>query len=771
MLMKMVDDLTMCGGPAKPLAAAESACLILTSTTTPAAIGKVFRIEAGEHVLGRGADAGFQINDHGVSRRHARITRTPEGGFHLADLGSTNGTYLNGVRIASAELHEGDRVQIGTVTVLRFSMRELVEQGEEQLRQALSAARVGIWDWNAVTGAVTWSEQVDRLLSLPVGSLSGRPTDLGEVVQPGDLKRVREALATALAQRAHLDVEYRIEVTGARGRWLSCKGDVLCDETGAPVRITGTVMDITERKLAEQELRRQALIFESLCEGVVITDRGGRIIDWNASAEKMFGRGKAEALGQTLSALLHPGQEDKRTGEVLAALEAQGRWTGELDFQRPDGTQCSCESVVAPLRDAEGRTIAHILVHRDTTERRLLQSRLQVADRLASVGTLGAGVAHEINNPLAYMLVNLHLVSERLERFKNSAVGSEVEPLQQVVRETVEGAERIASIVRDLKTFARGQQEDKLGPVEASKAVELACKMADNVIKHRARLVTQFEPVPAVQGSESRLCQVFLNLLLNAAHAIPEGDALEHEIRVVIRSHGASEVVVEVRDTGVGMTPEVRARVFDPFFTTKPVGEGTGLGLSICHGIIDSMGGRIGVDSTPGKGSTFRVFLGIAGTPMEARSEPEPLPAVGRARILVVDDEPYVTRALQRSLSPEHEVATVNGARAALKLLEQGCRYDLILCDVMMPGMTGMDLYAELNRSAPDQAQRVVFMTGGAFTPRALSFLQEVPNPKLSKPLDLRQLRALVGRSAQLQGSASNDAASPPLPLLREGAR
>ena len=771
MAMKMVDDLTMCGGPAKPLQSSESACLILTSTTTPAAIGKVFRIESAEHVLGRGADAGFQINDHGVSRRHARISRSSEGGFQLSDLGSTNGTYLNGVRVASAELHEGDRVQIGTVTVLRFSMRELVEQGEEQLRQALSAARVGIWDWNAVTGAVTWSEQVDRLLSLPVGSLSGRPTDLSEVVHPGDLPRVREALATALAQRAHLDVEYRIELAGARGRWLSCKGDVLCDETGTPVRITGTVMDITERKVAEQELRRQALIFESLCEGVVVTDRAGRIIDWNASAEKMFGRGKAEALGQTLFSLLHPGAEDKRTGEVLAALERDGRWTGEMDFKRADGTQSYCESVVAPLRDAEGRTIAHIMVHRDTTERRLLQTRLQMADRLASVGTLGAGVAHEINNPLAYMLVNLHLISEGMERLRNSPVANNVEPLHQVIRETVEGAERIASIVRDLKTFARGQQEDRLGPVEVSKAVELACKMADNVIKHRARLVTKFEPVPSVQGNESRLCQVFLNLLLNAAHAIPEGDAKDHEIRVIIREGNTGEVVVEVRDTGVGMAPEVQARIFDPFFTTKPVGEGTGLGLSICHGIIDSMGGRIAVESQPGKGSTFCVSLGVAATPAEVQAEAAPVPTAGRARILVVDDEPYVTRALQRSLSPDHEVATVNGARAALKLMDQGNRFDLILCDVMMPGMTGMDLYAELNRATPDQAQRVVFMTGGAFTPRALSFLQEVANPKLSKPLDLRQLRALVSRSAQSPAPAAAPSAAAPVAVLQGGAR
>jgi CheY-like chemotaxis protein len=347
------------------------------------------------------------------------------------------------------------------------------------------------------------------------------------------------------------------------------------------------------------------------------------------------------------------------------------------------------------------------------------------------------------------MLVNLHLISEGLERLRGTPTGASVEPMLQVVRETMEGAERIASIVRDLKTFARGQPEERLGPVEVSRAVELACKMADNVLRHRARLVTELEPVPAVHGSESRLCQVFLNLLLNAAHAIPEGDTKEHEIRVVIRQGEPGEVVVEVRDTGVGMTPEVQARIFDPFFTTRQVGEGTGLGLSICHGIVDSMGGRITVESEPGKGSTFRVFLRVTERGAEPRPEPPAAQAVGRARILVVDDEPYVTRALHRSLTPEHEVSVVHGARSALELLGRGNRFDLILCDVMMPGMTGMDLYQELGRMDAEQARRVVFMTGGAFTPRALSFLQEVPNPKLSKPLDVRQLRALVGRFAQ----------------------
>ncbi|XXF79025.1 PAS domain S-box protein [Myxococcaceae bacterium GXIMD 01537] len=750
--MTTLDDLTTAGLSLAP-PVPSGACLILISTSTPAAIGRAFRLEAGEHVVGRGSEADIRIDDHGVSRKHARVVRTPEGVCRVTDLGSTNGTWLNGVPVTTADLHEGDRLQIGTVTVFRFSTRELQEQREEQLRQALFAARVGIWDWNAATGLVTWSEQVDRLLGLPVGKLSGRATDLSELIHAADLPRVREALGSALGQRTQLDVEYRIEPPGSGVRWISCKGDVLCDASGVPARITGTVMDITARKLAEQELRRQALIFESLYDGVVITDLSGHIIDWNASAERMFGRGKREALGQTLVGLLNPGEPDRLTSTILSTLEHEGRWTGELEFKRSETATCYCESVVVPLRDPDGRAIACIMVHRDTTERKNLQARLVMADRLASVGTLGAGVAHEINNPLAYMLVNLHLIREGLDKLVGGgATLVALDALQQLVRETTEGAERIATIVRDLKVFARGEQEARLQPVDVRRAMELACKMADNVIRHRARLVMDFEPVPPVEASEPRLCQVLLNLLLNASQAIPEGGTDAHEIRVRLRSEGTMHVALEVCDTGIGMTPEILARAFDPFFTTKPVGEGTGLGLSICHGIVESMGGTITATSELGRGSTFRVVLRAAVREVEALARLAAVvasPPSARARVLVVDDEPNVTQALQRALSTEHDVAVAHSGQAALKLVvDGGGRFDLILCDVMMPGMTGMDLYAELGRQAPELLGRMVFMTGGAFTPRAVAFLRDVPNPTLSKPLDLAQLRALVDRAA-----------------------
>ncbi|WP_224364973.1 PAS domain S-box protein [Hyalangium versicolor] len=753
--MTTLDDVTTCAGvPLAPPSAATGACLILISTAMPASIGKAFPLGQGEYVLGRGSEADIRIDDHGVSRRHARIVRTAEGSCHVTDLGSTNGTYLNGVSVTTTELREGDRLQIGTGTVFRFSVRDQLEPREEQLRQALSAARVGIWDWNASTGVVTWSEHVDRLLGLPVGKLSGRAMDLKEVVHPADLSRVREVLAQALEKRIQVELEYRIEPAGSGYRWLSCKGDVLSDMGGVPARITGTVMDITARKQAEQELRRQALLFESFYDAVLITDLSGRIVDLNPSAERMFGRAKNEALGHTLFSVLNPGQTDILTANILTALDQADRWTGEVRFERRDGSVCACESVAMPLRDSEGRTIAFIMVHRDITERKNLQARLVMADRLASVGTLGAGVAHEINNPLAYMLVNLHLIRVALERLDAVSPPGTVEPLEQLVQETTQGAERIAGIVQDLKTFARGEQDARLGPVDVRRAVELACKMADNMLRHRARLVLEFDHVPLVEANESRLCQVFLNLLLNAAQAIPEGEPADrHEVAVRLRIQGPGKVAVEVRDTGLGMTPEVLSRAFDPFFTTKPIGEGTGLGLSVCHGIIESMKGTITAESMPGKGSTFRVVLRAMGPEAEPVTRPNARlidPGLGarRARILVVDDEPNVTLALQRALGSEHEVSTATNARDALALLSQDRGFDVILCDVMMPGMTGMDLYGELERASPEVAGRVVFMTGGAFTPRAVSFLQSVPNPKLEKPLNLEELRMLVTRRA-----------------------
>jgi signal transduction histidine kinase len=381
---------------------------------------------------------------------------------------------------------------------------------------------------------------------------------------------------------------------------------------------------------------------------------------------------------------------------------------------------------------------------RNRRDRRKMHDQLLISERMASVGLLAAGVAHEINNPLAAVLANLDLAHQDVAQLLEEASNPRTRELLDELSEARDAATRIRDIVRDLKLFSRSEEEKRTA-VEVDRVLDSSARMAWNEIRHRAKLVKEYTPVPPVEANESRLGQVFLNLIVNAAHAIPEGRASANTIRVATFLGPGGKVVVEVSDTGSGMTPEVLKRLFTPFFTTKPVGVGTGLGLSICHRIISALGGDISVESTAGKGTTFRVTLPPAQLRREA-TEPIPAiePAARRGRVLVIDDEPAVCKAASRILGSIHEVVTANRAQDALERIRGGERFDVILCDLMMPEMTGMELHAELVDAAPEQAEKVVFLTGGAFTARARSFLEGVSNLRFEKPFDATSLRSIV---------------------------
>jgi nitrogen-specific signal transduction histidine kinase len=385
---------------------------------------------------------------------------------------------------------------------------------------------------------------------------------------------------------------------------------------------------------------------------------------------------------------------------------------------------------------------------------------LTVSDRMASVGTLAAGVAHEINNPLAALMANVdfsaHLVSKLAQEAR--AQTSEVEgkvttgvwrsmqlsELEESLRDAKECADRVRNIVRDLKIFSRSE-EDKTNAVDVRSILESSLRMAWNEIRHRARLVKEYSNVPPVEGNEGRLGQVFLNLIMNAAQAIPEGQAHKNEIRVITKQNNHGQVVIEIHDTGPGIPENIISRIFDPFFTTKPIGEGTGLGLAICHRIVTSLGGQLTVESQVGKGTVFRAILPIAKSDIvELLPKSCVVLPDKRGRLLIVDDEVSLGKVLKRALSQEHEVIVVTNARDALKLVSQGDSFDVIFCDLMMPEMTGMDLYTELLQLAPKQAEKMIFMTGGVFTNRARAFLEQVQNPRLEKPFDMSNLKALV---------------------------
>jgi ligand-binding sensor domain-containing protein/CheY-like chemotaxis protein len=383
---------------------------------------------------------------------------------------------------------------------------------------------------------------------------------------------------------------------------------------------------------------------------------------------------------------------------------------------------------------------------------RATQAQLVQAGKMAAVGTLAAGVGHEINNPLSYIVSNVEHACEEAAALERLGEGSEesrtrLREMQQVLREALMGADRVRRIVRDLKTFSR-QDEDSQAPVDLRGVLDSAAKMAAGELRPRAQLIREYAAdVPPVQGSEPRLAQVFLNLIINAAQALPEGRPDQNEVRLVLRKGAPGQVVAEVRDTGSGIAPEVLGRIFDPFFTTKPVGVGTGLGLALCQAFITSMEGTIEVESEVGRGTVFRVTLPAAIMPRaktsRAKQSGEASPV--RGRVLIVDDDPLVSSALRRTLAREHEVEVVVSSRRALEMLTAPeDSYDVILCDLMMPELTGMELHAQLERAKPERARRMVFVTGGAYTPVAKEFLERVSNPRVEKPFDPEALRAQV---------------------------
>jgi signal transduction histidine kinase len=388
----------------------------------------------------------------------------------------------------------------------------------------------------------------------------------------------------------------------------------------------------------------------------------------------------------------------------------------------------------------------------------VLQLRMVHLERIVALGTLSAGVAHEINNPLSYILANLTCVADRFPHLAGyagadpvaaSKLAAELSDLSDMMRDARTGAEKVRDIVRDMSAFARRDDHDLRTTVSVDAVLEHAISMAWNELRHRALLVRRFEPTPRVLANETRLGQVSLNVLINAVQAIPEGAAAQHRILVGLRMTG-NQVEVRIEDSGVGIPPQDLQRVFHPFYTTKPVGSGTGLGLFICDGIVRSMGGSIAIESTPGKGTKVQIRLPVPES-RAGEAQPAPAPAVAhrkRARILVVDDDALVLLSIRRLLDEEHDLVTTTSAHEAVRRVREGEKFDLIIADLMMPEMTGMALHEEVAILSPRLAEQMLFITGGAFTPGAQEFLQTVSNERLLKPFDAQELRDLVNRLA-----------------------
>ena len=360
-------------------------------------------------------------------------------------------------------------------------------------------------------------------------------------------------------------------------------------------------------------------------------------------------------------------------------------------------------------------------------------------------------MAHEINNPLGYVLGNIGYVLDELPGLVADAVPALAEDprlgeLLSALTDAREGAERIGKVVRDLRVFSRAE-DDGRELVDLRAILESTCAIAMPTIRQRARFMNVLAELPRIRGSEGRLAQLFLNLLVNAAQAIDNGPAEQNEVSVRAQVVRDGAIQVDVSDSGRGIGPDAIERIFDPFVTRRRVGGGAGLSLAICQSIATAHGGIITVVSKLGKGTTFSVKLpsGEARATPRARESDAPASAVKdrRGRILIVDDEPAIAASLKRLLGRQHDVSAALSGREALDLLAKQ-DFDLVLCDIMMPDVSGMDVFEGLGDDREAEREKFVFMTGGAFTTRSRTFLEGVPNVRISKPFEAAKLRALV---------------------------
>jgi PAS domain S-box-containing protein len=469
-------------------------------------------------------------------------------------------------------------------------------------------------------------------------------------------------------------------------------------------------------------------------DAVIIGDAKGRVAFTNAAAQRLSGYQESDLLGRPIDAVL--------SLETTARAGAGKQSTSVLSCA--SGATLDIEISEAPVLDPGSELRGAAVVFRDVTEKRRMEARLSLSDRMASLGTLAAGVAHELNNPLAFVSSNLAFAKGELEVLRSKLAPSERGVIADIVAALDDGCvgvQRAANIVKDMYAFSR-TKGDELGVVDVNRAAAFAHRLAVSSLRHDGVVTIDLAATQPVLANEGKLVQVVVNLITNAVQA-KDGD---RPLRAVVStSDDDGHVVLSVSDTGRGIAPEQQVRVFEPFFTTKPVGQGLGLGLSISHSMITSFGGTLHVESEVGKGTTFVIRLPATQGAECAAASNNQSSQVGGRRVLVVDDEALIGSAVRRLLSQDGmQVSVEESSARALERLRGGERFDVILCDLIMPEFSGADLYHRLEALALEQASRMVFMTGNAIVPTTRAFLDSIPNKWLDKPFSPEALRCAV---------------------------
>jgi PAS domain S-box-containing protein len=629
--------------------------------------------------------------------------------------------------------------------------------GGQAVRTAAGEQAVVPHDRNAVTASFAADDfaspkRIEFQIRLSPIERDWSTTRLGEArypaLPPGNYElEMRSRIGTAGVWGPAAELPFAILPAWWQTRWFMgfTAGLVLALVGGGITWRQRVVWRQRTRQLHRQSDASARDLIESMPD-LVAVHREDKLIYLNQAARQIMGLDGAgdRWIGLNLVDRIHP-DDQRQAANLFREVSSAGapQHVLELRLSAGDGSWRNCELSGRRIELGGGPVV--VVSGRDVTERHRLRAKLLLSDRMVSLGTLAAGIAHEINNPLAYVTANLEVVAESLGDEPAPASVEQHAELQAAIGDAREGAERVRKIVRGLSSFSRSEEE-KRQSLALPDVLAAAIRLTSNELRHRAVLVRELGPTPLVLADEGRLAQVFINLLINAAHAIPEGHTDANRITVRTRTDDHGRAVIEIEDSGEGMAPEVQARAFDPFFTTKEVGEGTGLGLSICHGIITGLGGQIAIESSRGHGSLVRVVLPPAAT-TAPRVVSEPVanaPPLRRRRVMIVDDEPRVAQALKRMLYGDHDLTLASCGAEAIEHVAAGERFDAIITDVMMPNMTGIELFDRLETMAPDQADRVIFLSGGVFTAQTRTRLEAAGNPQLQKPVSSQELRACV---------------------------
>lgn len=560
---------------------------------------------------------------------------------------------------------------------------------------------------------------------------------LDHVLTTGELRHI--AVPAMIQRNAETEAE-QIYVD------LICQGRVEPDGSRSGVIVRGS--DVTERRQAEDRVRFQAGLLDAVGEAVLATDREGQITYWNNAAEDLYGWSADEAMGRLLMDLILEQGHRSQAFEVLASTTQGNKWSGEFLVHHKDGTVFPVHVTTAPLLDARGEVIGHIGVSKDLTEQKAMEEKLQQSQRLEAIGRIAGGISHDFNNVLTTIQGNAELLKKDLQNDK--AALHSVEEIDKAAR----GA---AELTRQLLAFSR-QQILRPQVISLSEVVSEMKGMLARVLREDIQLSVSTPEVEHVRADPTQMGQVILNLGTNARDAMPDGGTLSvhlDNIEVISGQKNAPDgvppgryVCLSVSDTGTGMDTNIKRQIWEPFFTTKPDASGTGLGLPSVYGIVMQSGGAITVDSEPGQGSTFKIYLpAVTGSSTSDGVQQVPdyqSPQTASATILVCDDQEAVRNITRRTLERAgHQVILAESGEQALAVIEQGDhRFDLLITDVVMPGINGAELVARIKEGWP--RTKFILMSGYAGDDLGGTKPPDFDVPFLEKPFTSSTLLAMI---------------------------